>query len=333
MNKHSFKTIAAILMLIVSLAMSATAQNILATVAVPSNDCCQVAVNVALNKIYVSGGYAGGQNVFAVDGTTFTGSDVGTGSTVSVDIKNDNYWTATVYAGSAIVRKGSDNSTVATVNTGDCPVNTTFDCKARRVWVGAQCGGGNDPLFAVNADNFHIISGPIGTGGVVGETVVNPATGRLYVTLWHSGGSKRVDPKTFAVTTNAFGNVEAVNPVNSRLYAIADTTLQIINGKPDPEAVTASVSLGYSPSYMGVNNALGHLYISNPDTSNVEVRDSAKGTLITSFALGAGVVPQGIAVDSTRGRVYVGASTNSGSFLYAIEDISTARKCLAAGTC
>ncbi len=299
----------------------------------PSNDCCQVAVNVALNKIYVSGGYSDGQNVFVINGKTYKGSDVGTGSTVSVDIKNDKYWAATVYGGSAVIRRGSDNSTLATVNTGDCPVNTAFDCKSRRVWVGAQCGGGNDPVFAIDADKLTITSGPIGTGGVLGETVVNPATGRLYVSLWHSGGSKRVDPKTFALTTNAFGNVEAVNPVTSKLYAVSDTTLQIINGTPDPEVVTSTVNLGYSPSYMAVNNALGHLYISNPDTSEVEVRDGTKGTLITSFSLGAGIVPQGVAVDSTRGRVYVGGSSGSGNFLYAIEDLSTARKCLAAGTC
>jgi hypothetical protein len=292
-----------------------------------------VTVNVALNKIYVSGGYSGGQDVFVIDGSTFSGSDIGTGSTVGVDIKNDNYWAATVYGGSAIVRKGSDNSTVAAVNTGDCPVNTAFDCKSRRVWVGAQCGGGNDPIFAVSADKFNIVAGPIGSGGVIGATVVNPATGRLYMSLWHNGGSKRIEPKTFAVTTNAFGSVEAVNPVTSKLYAISDTTLQIVNGRPDPEVITASVALGYSPSYMGVNNSLGHLYIANPDSSSIEVRDSTKGTLITSFQLGAGVVPQGIAVDSTRGRLYVGASAGSRNLLYAIEDISTARKCLAAGTC
>lgn len=333
MNKHSLSSTAAILMLIVSLAMSASAQTLLASVPVPSNDCCQVAVNVALNKIYVSGGYSGGQDVFEIDGTTFTGSDVGTGSTVAVDIKNDNYWAATVYGGSAVVRKGSDNSTLATINLGDCPVNTAFDCKSRRVWVGAQCGGGNDPLYELDADKFTVVAGPIGSGGVLGETVVNPSTGRIYMTLWHNGGSRRINPKTLAVTTNAFGTVESVNPVTSKLYAISDTTLQIINGKPDPETITASVNLGYSPSYMGVNNALGHLYVSNPDTAQLEIRNSTNGSLITSLSLGAGVTPEGIAVDSTRGRVYIGGSSSSGNFLYAIEDLSTARKCLAAGTC
>jgi DNA-binding beta-propeller fold protein YncE len=322
-----------ILVLNLSLEGRAPAQNILAQVAVPSNDCCQVAVNVALNQIYVSGGYSGGQDVFVVNGKTFMGIDIGNGSTVSVDTKNHNYWAATVYDGSAILRRGSDNTKIVAVYTGDCPVNTAFDQKLRRVWVGAQCGGGNDPLFAVNADTFNIVAGPIGSGGVMGATVVNPATGRLYMTLWHNGGSKRVNPKTYAVTTNAFGSVEAVNPTTSELYAISGTTLQIINGKPDPEVITASIDLGYSPSYMAVNKKLGHIYIGNPDSSSIEVRDSTKGTLITSFPLGTGVVPQGISVDPTRGRLYVGASANSGNFLYAIEDMSTAAECLAAGTC
>lgn len=324
---------ALILALVATLTLSARAQKILAEVPIPSNACCQVAFNVALNKIYVSGGYSGNQDVFVIDGTTFTGTDVGTGSTVAVDTKTDNYWAATVYGGSAIVRRASDNSTIATVSTGYCPVNTAFDCKSRRVWVGAQCGGGNDPLFAVNADNFNVVAGPIGSGGVVGQTFVNPATGRLYVNLWHDGGSKRINPKTFAVTPNAFGYVQAVNPVTSKLYAMSGTTLQIINGKPDPEVVTTSVPLGYAPASMGVNNALGHLYVSNPSSSSIEVRDSTKGSLITSFALGSGVTPNGLAVDSTRGRLYVGVITSAGNFLYAIEDLSTARKCMTAGTC
>lgn len=354
MDQHSFKTVAAkgestqvkgnvttraartgalILLLIILFAISVSAQTVLARVPVPSNDCCQVAVNVPLNKVYVSGGYQGGQDVFVINGRTFKGADIGTGSTVSVDIKNDNYWAATVYAGGAVVRKGRNNSTVATVTMGDCPVNTAFDCKSRREWVGAQCGNNNDPLFVVDADKFNIIAGPIGSGGVMGATAVNPATGRLYMTLEHNGGSKRVNPITFAVTTNAFGSVETVDPVTSKLYAISDTTLQIIDGNPDPEVITASVALGYSPGNMGVNNALGHLYLANPGTSSIEVRDIATGALITTFPLGAGVAPYGIGVDSTRGRLYVGASTGGRNFLYAIEDLSTVRTCLAAGTC
>lgn len=324
-------TVASILFLTVSFAANAKAQKVLATIAIPSNDCCGVAVNVPLNKAYASGGFSAGQDVFVIDGTAFTGSDIGTGSGVSVDNENDNYWAATVFGGSAIARKGSDNSTVATVSTGFCPGDTSFDCKLERAWVSAQCGGGNDPVFVIDADSFSILAGPIGTGGVLGSVVVNSRTGRAYVQS--SGVSKRINPTTFAVTTNAFGIVQAVNPVTGQLYAVSGMTLQIINGNSDPEVITASVPLSYSPSGMGVNNALNHLYLSNGGGSRVEVRNNRTGALITTFSLGAGVFPQGIGVDSTRGRLYVAVTTASGDFVYVIEDVSTARKCLTAGTC
>ena len=313
--------------------VNAAAQNILAQISVPTNACCQVTVSPGSNKIYVSGGYAGSQDVFFVDGKTLAGRDVGIGSTVSVDPKTHNYWAATVYGGSAVLRSGRDNSTIANVVTGNCPVNTAFDRKLRRVWVGAQCGSGNDPMFAIDADNFSITAGPIEVGGVMGATLVNPSTGRIYLTLWHDGGSKRIDPKTLAVTTYAFGSVEAVNSARNTLYAIAGNALQIIKGKPDPEVITASVDLGYAPLYMAVNSQLGHLYISDPTSSSVEVRDSATGVVLQSFPLGAGVTPQGIATDPSRHRLYVGVSANGGDFLYVLNDSSQASGCLTAGTC
>ncbi len=306
---------------IVSWAASAGAQTILATVSLPPNTCCSVAVNVALNRIYVSGGASAHQQVFVLNGSTFKGGVAGAGSGASVDSRTGNYWAATVYGGSAIVRGGSDNLEVAIVPASDgCPVSTAIDDKARRAWVATQCGNGSDPVFAFDADNFSLISGPIRSGGVLGPAVVNPMTGRLYI--GPSGASRRVNAKTFEVTDNAFGVVQAVDPVSGKLYALTDTTLQIIDGRPDPEAIAASVELGYSPGGVGVNHALGHLYLSNPAKSAVEVRNLETGALIATFPLDAGASPMSIGVDSTLGRLYVSAARNGESFLYAIKDNS-----------
>ena len=309
----------------------ASAQKILAQVPVAGGSCCSVAFNPAQNLVYIGGGYSGSQTVTDIDGNSFSVVANVPGSGPAVDTKNDNYWAAGVYSGSVSVYSGSTNTQIGTVSTGYCPGQATFDCKNRRMWAGAQCGGGNDPVFAVNADTFAIIAGPIGSGGVQGPIIANPNSGALFI--YPSGVSKRVDGNTFAVTTNAFGEVEAVDSVLNRLYTTSGNNLQIVNGKPNPETIMKTVSLSYTPAGMAVNNSLDHLYLSNQSGNSVEIRNDTTGKLIATVPLGAGNVPQGIAADSTRGRVYVGVSNNGSNSLFVIDDSSTASVCLSRGSC
>ena len=296
--------------------------NVVAQVPLQTNSLAFVALNEALNKIYTSGGASDGQDVVVIDGTTFAATDVGTGSGASVDVSTNRYWAATVFGGSVLVRKGNTNRVVATIPLGFCPINTAYDSNRNREWVGAQCGGGNDPVFAINAANFNVIAGPIGTGGVMGPIIANGATGRLYLTA--SGVSKRVNPNTFAVTTNAFGTVMAVNAVTNRLYAFDGANLQIINGGTNPERILRTIALSYTPVSMGVNTALNHVYLANEAGSSVEVRNGSTGNLIATFSIGPfGAMPNGaMAVDSTRGRIYLVASSDSGPVLLVIEDLT-----------
>jgi hypothetical protein len=288
---------------------------------IPSSSACSVAVNPSLNKIYVSGGASPGHNVIVIDGSTFAQTTVGTGSGVlSVDTVSDRYWAGTVYGGSVIVRDGVTNATVINKGLGYCPIEADVDSVHRRVWVGAQCGG--DMVWAIDADTFATIAGPISTGGVLGPIRVNPVTGRLYV--YPSGVSKRVNPTTFAVTTNAFGWVAGVNPVANRLYAVSGSTLQIIDGAPDPEVILASVPLpfitiaGYP---IGVNTALNRIYISSHADYSLYTLDGTTGAGLGSVSLGTGVSIGDIAVDSTNGRIYMITSTPIGPQLFVLQDV------------
>lgn len=329
-TKTNWYLVIALLACCVLLPRRSSAQTILAQIPIPSPSCCSIAFNPALNLIYASGGYAGGQNVTVIDGTTFAVTATVTGSGASVDTKTDNYWAGGVYSGAVPIYSGSTNTQIGSVSTGFCPGQVTFDCKLRYMWVGTQCGGGNDPVFAVDADTFGIVAGPIGSGGVQGPIIVNPATGILYI--FPSGVSKRVDPHTFVVTNNTFGVVGAVNPVLNRVYATSGTNLQIVNGAT--EAIVKTVPLSYTPdSYMGVNNALDHLYVSNPSASTIEVRNDSNGRLLATFSLGSGVTADDIASDSTRGRLFAFVSTPGGTFVYVIEDLSTVRTCRSRGSC
>ena len=254
------------LLLLLSTAAGATGQNVLAQIPIPSSSGDgQVAANPALNLVYAAGGFTVGGSLTVIDGHTLAVvTTISNLNGVSVDMGTDNFWTANLFGGQ-VLTYSSSNVQIFANTVGFCPGLTTFDCNRRRIWAGAQCGAGNDPVFVFDADTFALIAGPIGTGGVMGPAIVNPVTGKLYVTA--SGVSKKVDPNTFAVTTTGFGTVEAVNSVTNRLFAAQGNNLQIINGAND--AVLRTVSLGYSPPAMGVNNALGHVYLANP-AGNVE---------------------------------------------------------------
>jgi hypothetical protein len=310
---------------------------LLRTVPLQSNAWGAVTVNLGLNKIYTSGNPGDTTNtneeVTVIDGRTFATTDVGYGTQVSVDNKTNRYWAATIYQGSVIVRDGTTNSEVARVNLGFCPIQTIYDFFKNRVWVGAQCGAGDDPVFAIDAARLQEINPPgaIHSAGIFGSLIANGANGRVYVNDPTEGISERINPTTFAVTNNPFpGTVMAINARTNKLYTIdSGNNLQIINGAPDPEVILATVALGYTPGSMGINTAFNYLYIANPAGRSIQVRNGSTGALITTFNLPTGARPSGpIAVDSIRSRIYVirYPSGNSAPALLVIEDLINAEK-------
>lgn len=138
---------------------------------------------------------------------------------------------------------------------------------------------------------------------------------------------------TFAVTNTGFGTVEAVDSVTNHLYAVSGNNVQIINGATD--VISKSVALSYATTGLGINNALSHLYVANGGVGNLEVRNELSGALQTTFALGANLNVQSMAVDSTRGRIYANVyDSRSGQwYVYVIEDLSNTRVCRTRGSC
>ena len=280
-----------------------------------------VAVNPALNYIYLSG--QGAQPV-EVDGASFSQSAVGAvGDGLDVDSTNNNFWLAGLYAGTATVWN-SNNAQLTTIALTDCPTGVNVDAPHRRVWISAQCGGGNDALWAVNADTYAVIAGPIGSGGVQGNTQVNPATGRFYIDP--SGVSKRINLPSTAVTVNEFGTVLGVNATSNLLYAATNgTTLQIINGAPDPEVILTNVSLGFGfGSYIGVNPGANRIYVGSSSSNFVAVLNATNGAALETIPLLGPIITSvgNIAVDAERGRVYVVAYSASSSYLFVIQDVA-----------
>lgn len=315
-----------------ALAGSAAAQNILATIPIPSASAGQIAVNPALNRIYSGGGPTTGSSLTVIDSKAFSVvTTIPSSAGVSVDMREDNFWDGTLSAGNINIYAGATDAQVFSIAVGSCPAAVTFDCARGRMWVASQCGTGNDPVWVFNTGTFAMIGSPITPGGtILTPPVVSPDSGKLYVT---SGGvSREIDSKTFAVTNTTYGTVMAIDSITSHLFAVSGTNLQIISAHND--TISKTVALTYTPAAIGVNNAMAHAYLLNSAGGSIDVYTEV-GKKLATFTLPAGNQPNSIAVDSARGRLFVdvyNTSTKSWSVLV-IEDLSSVRKCSYAGSC
>lgn len=300
---------------------------ILNRIAVPSSAAQCIAVNPNLNKVYVSGGASASQQVVEVNAVTYELIVMGAGSCASVDTATNRVWAAGVYNGSALVYNGSSRALIQSVPLGGCPVSTGLDAPHNRVWVGAQCGNGSDPTYAVNSRTYKIEAGPIRSGGVYwGSPVANPATGMVYFGATTTGppASLSIDPgHSFAQTVEPFGNVIAVDPLHNLLFALPQgggPQLQIVSGRPGVKSVGRTVNLPFTAGAVAVNPALGHLYVGNSQGNSIEVLNETTGAPLASIPLGPGTSVIRLAADARHNRVYALAQTANGTQLVVIQD-------------
>jgi hypothetical protein len=288
-----------------------------------------VAVDPALNRIYVSGGASANQQVAQISGAVYSVSILGPGSCASVDPATNYVWAAGVYDGSVLVYDGVTLELIRRVRLAGCPVGAGFDSRNARAWVGAQCGNGNDPTFAVNGRTYQVEAGPIGSGGVYwGSPIANPATGRAYFGATTTGppASLSIDPQNnFAQTVKAFGSVGAVDEINNLLFAVpsgSSTQLQIVTDGPGPETNVRSVNLRFTANAgaLAVNPGLGCLYAGNNQENSIEVLSEKTGAPLRRIALGAGNNVIRMAVDSKRNLLYALVQTANGTQLFVIQD-------------
>jgi hypothetical protein len=285
---------------------------------IAKNSCCDIAVDPALNHIYVSsGGNLSGNHTTVVDGSSFSivATVNGFGGAYNVDYKTHNVWLPGLYGADAQVYSGITDRKVTNVSLGGCPVSGWVDGKRRHAWVAAQCGSGDDPVWAVNADTYTVVAGPIGSGGVMGPTVLNPATGKFYVN--NSSGNFEIDPVTFTLRATSFGQALGVDSITDVVYAQAANGLNIVDGRS--EKVQKTVTLSYTPSFMGINGHLNHIYVSTGQNS-IEVREGTAGTLLKTLKLASGISILSLGADQTRARIYAVGTSGGNRYLYEIED-------------
>jgi hypothetical protein len=272
-------------------------------------------------------------DLVSLDGDTLVQTHIGTGKAVAVDPMNNQLWCPTLISNAVIVRDGISGAVVTNLTLADCPTGAAFDAIHRVVWITAQCGlssntnyPSNDLLWAIDANTYVVIAGPIYCGGVNGAPeIVNPVTGRFYHNV---KGTQRLDPRNFIPATMPYGTVRAAHPTANLLYAIGNSNLlQILDGGPDPEAVLTNVSLPFAASgiCVGVNPRLNQILVGNLASNEIVRMDARTGKIEQTITLHGGGVKvmgvQGIDVDPVRNRVFALAiGVDQHYYLFAIED-------------
>ncbi|MFY9665179.1 MAG: hypothetical protein WAL67_03110 [Candidatus Cybelea sp.] len=289
---------------------------------IESYSCCYMAVDPVLNRIYMSSGInLSGNYTTVVDGGGSAFSVVATvtgfGGANDVDSKTHNVWLPGLYGGDVDVYSGITKSSIKKVSLSDCPVTSWVDGKRRYAWVAAQCGADNDPVWALNADSYKVVAGPIGSGGVMGGvSVLNPLTGKYYFN--DSAGNFEVDPRRgFALSPTSLGIVLGANGITGVLYGQATNGLNIVAGRS--EKITKTVALSYTPSFMGVNPHLNHIYLS-AGLNSIEVREGTAGKLLKNITLASDIRIAAIGADHMRARIYAIGISGSNDYLYEIKD-------------
>ncbi len=289
---------------------------------IAADSCCYMAVDPTLNHIYVSSGInLSGNHTTVVGGAGSSLSILarvnGFGGANNVDSKTHNAWLPGLYAGNVKVYSGSTLSEITTVSLGDCPITSWVDGKRRYAWVAAQCGSDNDPVWAINADTYAVVAGPIGSGGVMGGiSVLNPVTGKYYFD--DSAGNFEVNPlASFSLSHTSFGLVLGVNSITNVLYSQATNGLNIVNGRT--EKIRKTVPLSYTPSFVGVNSHLNHIYLS-AGRNSIEVRAGTAGQLLKTITFASSVRIGSLGADYEHALIYPIGISGSNYYLYQIRD-------------
>ncbi len=283
----------------------------------------QVAVNPALERVYVGGNYSlGSQPLLVIDVsdkdaptlvTTLTGAGAAANSTTNRFYAKGG---TGIGGGTFLVYNGADNSLFTSVPVGYCGGRFAADETTNLVYMTSQCGGGNDPLHVLDGATNTVVGGPLGSGGVVGGVRVNSATGNAYV--WRSGGTRVFGPSPgFAFVTDLSGiYIQAVNPVTNRLYFSIGSDLEVRSGV-DHSLITTITGQG---SVIGVNTTRNRIYVSDQANQVVNVIDGSTNAVIGNIPLGTGVTPSIGAVDSTRNRLYVTGTAAGSTLVYVVTD-------------
>ena len=282
-----------------------TPARVMTSLELPRNSSSRLSVDLHLNKIYVDGGASYDHALTVVDAESFESKRLPHGAGAAVDPLTRWIWSGDYGGRFVVIRNGRSGAEIGRVEVPGCPHHFAVD--AQRAWVAQQC---DDHITAIdNRTRMVVRHIPVPTlsreevSGAkgMGDIYVNRATGIVY--FWKDMIPHRLDPRTWEIreTPGVDGPVIGINEPTNHLYARMDNGLQVIDGRTDK--VAAHVRLAGTPVRVAVGFGGRRVYLVTPQV--LAALDGETHRVLWTMAFENGFVPDGIAADDGRGRLYV----------------------------
>lgn len=278
---------------------------VITSLELPRNSSSRLSVDLHLNKIYVDGGASYDHALTVVDGETYESARIPHGAGAAVDPLTRWIWSGDYGGRFVVVRNGRTGAEIGRVEVPGCPHHFAVD--AQRAWVAQQC---EDHVTAIdNRTRMVVRHIPVPTlsreevSGAkgIGDIYVNRATGIVY--FWKDMIPHRLDPRTWEIreTPGVDGPIIGINEPTNHLYARMDNGLQVIDGRT--EKVVAHVRLSGTPVRVAVGFGGRRAYLVTPEV--LAALDGETHRVLWTMSFENGFVPDGVAADDGRGRLYV----------------------------
>jgi DNA-binding beta-propeller fold protein YncE len=240
-----------------------------------------------------------------VDGESYDAKTLPHGAGAAVDPLTRWVWSGDYGGRFVVVWNGRSGEEIGRVKVPGCPHHFAVD--AQRAWVAQQC---DDHITAIDNRTRTVIRHiPVPTlsreevSGAkgMGDIYINRGTGIVY--FWKDMIPHRLDPRTWEMreTPGIDGPVIGINEPTNRLYARIDNGLQVIDG--GTEKVVAHVRLSGTPVRVAVGFGGRRVYVVTPNV--LAALDGETHRVLWTMAFEDGFVPDGVAADDGRGRLYV----------------------------
>lgn len=225
-----------------------------------------------------------------------------------------NSTTGLVYAvgGNLYVIDGYTNTLITTVPLGAGSFSMAINELTNRVYIADVLSG---VRVIDGSDQSEITTIPF--AGVIG-VAVNPATNRIYATEMTPGkihvingdDNTIIDTLTLAVEPTEI----AVNAATNRIYVVDQTLFSVLVLDGETHTLITTIPVGTSnPNEIGINEATNQIYLSLPTAGTyvgelVEI-DGDANTITRRTPVP--YAPNGLAVNTSVNRVYVGGAGSS----------------------
>ena len=210
------------------------------------------------------------------------------------------------------------NTVVATVNVGNCPVETMINPAGTKVYVTNYHSNTVSVIDAATNNVTAMVNVGLNPYGIT----VSPDGTKVYVTNCGANTVSIIDVATNNVTatvkvgTYPYGIT--LSPDETKVYVVNEGTNNVSVIDVATNNVTATVKVGTYPHGIALNPTGTKAYVTNSYSDTVSIIDTANNNVTATVDVGP--YPVGIKINSAGTKIYV---AHDGSNIFSIIDTDT----------